>query len=117
MKGGVNVAKSRVRRVYVKAKRRGRGRGGFTVPIAVVAGFGPMLSDVLHGYQTGGIKSASNDLLANVTGYDARAGKWDFQLLAKGMGPVLAGFVVHKFAGKLGINRAMAKAGIPWVRI
>lgn len=101
---------------YVKTKRR-HGRGGFTVPVAVVAGFGPMLSDVIHGYQTGGIKSASNDLLANVTGYDARAGKWDFALLAKGMGPVLAGFVVHKMAGKLGLNRAIAKAGIPWVRI
>lgn len=99
-------------------KRRGGGRrGGFTIPLAVVAGFGPMVADVVHGYQTGGLTSASNDLLANVTGYDARAGKWDFALLMKGMGPVLAGMLVHKLAGKLGVNGALARAGVPWLRV
>lgn len=110
------MAKRRTVVRYVKSKRR-HSRGGFTVPLAVVAGFGPMLADVVHGYQTGGIASASNDLLANVTGYDARAKRWDFQLLMRGMGPVVAGMLVHKFAGKLGINRAMSKAGIPFIRI
>jgi len=112
------MARARARRVvrYVRSGRRGR-RGGFTLPLAVISGFGPMVADVIHGYQTGGIASASNDLLANVTGYDARAGKWDFSLLAKGLGPVFAGFLVHKFAGKLGINRAIAKSGIPFIRI
>lgn len=110
------MAKTRTITRYVRAKRRGH-KPGFQIPLAVIAGFGPLVSDVLHGYQTGGIKSASNDLLANVTGYDARAGKWDFGLLLKGMGPVFAGLLVHKFAGKLGVNRAIARAGIPWFRI
>ena len=109
--------KTKTRRIYVSRKRRGGGRGKFTIPLAVLAGFGPMVSDVVHGYQTGGITSASNDLLANVTGYDARAKKWDFALLAKGMGPVVAGILVHKLAGKLGVNRMLSSAGVPWVRI
>lgn len=99
-----------------KAKRR-RSKGGFTVPVAVLAGFGPMATDVIHGFQTGGITSAANDLLANVTGYDARSKTWSFALLAKGMGPVLAGVMVHKLAGKLGINRALGRAGVPFLRI
>lgn len=99
-----------------KARRRG-GRGGFTLPVAVLAGFGPMVADVVHGYKTGGISSAANDLLANVSGYDARSKSWSFELLAKGMGPVLAGVLVHKLAGKLGVNRALSRAGVPWVRI
>jgi hypothetical protein len=76
-----------------------------------------MVSDTIHGYQSGGIASASNDLLANVTGYDARSKSWSFALLAKGMGPVLAGVMVHKLAGKLGINRALARSGVPFLRI
>jgi len=103
------------------ARKRGskhHSRGGFTIPVAVLAGFGPMASDVIHGYQTGGIASASNDLLANVTGYDARAKKWDFQLLARGMGPVVLGILIHKLiGGKLGVNRALARAGVPILRI
>lgn len=92
-------------------------RGGFQVPLAVVAGFGPLVSDVVSGYRTGGLASASNDLLANLTGYNARDKKWEFGLLMKGMGPVVAGLLVHKLAGKLGVNRAISRAGIPWFRI
>jgi len=111
------MAKTKVRRVYVKAAKRSRGRGGFTLPMAVLAGFGPMAADVIHGYQTGGIASASNDLLANVTGYDARSKTWSFELLARGLGPVVAGIMVHKLAGRLGINRALSKAGVPFLRV
>ena len=100
-----------------KAKRRG-GRGGFTVPLAVLAGFAPMTADVIHGYQTGGLKSAANDLLANVSGYDARAKTWSFSLLARGMGPVVLGLLVHKIVGnRLGVNRALARAGVPLLRL
>ena len=100
---------------YYRSRRRTR--HGFTFSTAVVAGFVPMILDVVHGYQTGGIESAGNDLLANLTGYNAREKKWDFQLLLKGLGPAVAGVALHKLAGKLGINRALARAGVPWVRI
>ncbi len=100
-----------------KKGKRSRSRGGFTLPLAVIAGFGPMTADVIHGYQTGGISSAANDLLANVSGYDARSKSWSFSLLAKGLGPVVLGVLVHKLAGRLGVNRAMSRAGIPWIRI
>lgn len=100
-----------------RTKRHHR-KGGFTLPVAVLAGFGPMASDVIHGYQTGGIASATNDLLANLSGYNARAKTWDFALLAKGMGPVVAGLLVHKIiGGKLGVNGALARAGVPWLRL
>lgn len=102
---------------YVRVRSRGRSRAGFTLPLAVIAGFGPMTADVIHGFQTGGIAAATNDLLANVTGYDARGKTWSFGLLARGMGPVVAGVLVHKLAGRLGINRALGRAGIPFIRI
>jgi hypothetical protein len=38
-------------------------------------------------------------------------------LLKYGTMPLLAGFAVHWLANKIGMNRAIARAGIPFVRI
>jgi len=34
-----------------------------------------------------------------------------------GWGPILTGLIVHKAAQKFGLNRAIARAGIPFVSI
>jgi len=92
-------------------------RPGFTLPVAVLAGFAPMGMDIWHGYQTGGLKSAGISALAMTTGYDSANQKWDLSLLLKGMGPVVLGLFAHKMANRLGINRMIARTGIPVLRI
>jgi len=107
----------RARVVYVK-RARSRRRAGMTVPVAIAAGFVPMVSDVLSAYRIGGGEAALGHVSLCTTGYDPADGKWKpmfaFQKL---YGPLLAGMIVHKVAGKLGINRALGKAGIPLLRI
>ena len=110
------MARKTITRWRSRPKKR-HSRPGFTFSTAVVAGFAPMVVDVIHGYQTGGFSSASNDLLANLTGYDARSKSWSFGTLMRGLGPVVLGVLVHKGANKLGVNRAIARAGIPFFRI
>ena len=99
-----------------RAKRR-RSKGGFTVPVAVVAGFAPLGALVVNGFRTGGIDYGLKELSTYTTGYIPQENRWSFAHLARGMGPVLAGVMVHKLAGKLGINRALGRAGVPFLRI
>lgn len=115
------MPKSRSKTVvrYVRAKRS-RGRAKMTLPLAVIAGFAPLamwemrgLKRLMAGDQAGG----TQEMVIRATGYntDTRAFHWD--VFMESYGPILVGFVVHKLASRLGVNRAMAKAGIPFVRI
>jgi hypothetical protein len=51
------------------------------------------------------------------TGYDMYTGKFDFNNLRWGLAPIVIGMVAHKVAGVLGANKALAKSGIPVIRI
>lgn len=89
-----------------------------TMPLAVVAGFLPpaqiimMESQGARGIQGGAI-AASRIFL----GYDSVSARWDFNQLKYGFGPILMGFGIHKVAQMVGINRALAAARIPFIRI
>lgn len=104
------------RRTYVSRPRAHRA-AKMTVPVAVVAGFLPLTMRALAGWKEGGIEGASHQLIMGTTGYDHREKKWRFPAMAQGLGPMLAGIVVHKLAGRLGVNRAIARAGVPFLRI
>lgn len=106
----------RVRRVYVR-RPRARHKAAMTIPVAVVAGFAPLAYETVKQFQANGLDGASQALVAYTTGYSRWESKWRFDYLLKGMGPVVAGVVVHKLAGKLGINRALARSGVPFLRI
>jgi hypothetical protein len=95
------------------AKKTHRKRGGFTVPVAVLAGFAPMISDVAQL----GIMQTPHVVAYELLGYNTWDKTWKGDRAVKGWAPILAGFLVHKLAGKLGINRAIAQAGIPILRI
>ena len=84
-----------------------------TIPLAVVAGFIPPIIGVWNR-RTDPVM-AGNYLLAGFTGIDN--GRFNPAALRQGALPVLGGFIAHTIASKMGINRAIARAGIPLIRI
>lgn len=88
-----------------------------TVPLAVVAGFAPLISDTIIQARANGIAEVPHVLAWHLAGINT----WDnnsfsFSRLMQGWTPIIAGFVAHKLANKIGLNRALANAGVPFVR-
>lgn len=100
-----------------KRGKRTRRASGPTLPLAVAAGFVPLALNVYNGAKTGGINGAGFELVRGTTGFNWQAGAWEWPALVRGMGPVVAGFGIHWLAGRFGINRAIARAKIPLIRI
>jgi hypothetical protein len=100
-----------------RPKAKHRSKPGFTVPVAVLAGFAPMAYETYSNYQKNGLDGASQAIVALTTGYSRWEGAWKLQYLLKGMGPVVLGMFIHKMAGRLGLNRTLARAGVPFLRI
>lgn len=100
------------------AKARGHRRAKMTVPLAVIGGLVPMGVDVIQAYRVGGAEAALGHVSMCTTGYDPSDGKMKLGFaMQKLYGPLLAGFLVHKLASGLGVNRALGKAGVPLLRV
>lgn len=100
-----------------RTKKKHRRRGGFKVSIAIVAGLLPGVSRLLYHTQAGGIQGLSTEAARIYTGYDPASGRWIPSLMWYGFLPLTLGVVIHKVASKLGINRALGQAGIPFIRV
>jgi len=111
------MAKAVVRRRRYFPRRRTRSKHGMTIPLAVVGGFAPLVVHEIAAFKAGGIANAATQLALRTTGYNYADGGWYPTEMVRGVGPILLGALVHKVAGRLGINRALAGAGIPFVRI
>lgn len=113
-------------------KKRSRGKKSFTLPIAIIGGVLPGVVDVVNNSMANGItysQKGSPDngiavLLRNYIGIqtpETRAkygtGAWSPTFMYAGMWPLLGGSLVHYIAGKFGINRMLAKAHVPILRI
>jgi len=109
-------ARTMIRYRTAKAARR-HSAAKFTLPVAVLAGFAPLAYTTYRSYSEKGLDGASQALVAYTTGYSRWENTWKFDYLLKGMGPVVAGIMVHKLAGRLGINRALSRARVPLLRI
>jgi len=90
---------------------------GMTVSVAVAAGFLPLVNQVIIGFREGGIKRVGDRVCASLTGYDPAVERWESAYLKNGTLPIVLGVLVHKLAGKMGVNRALGNAGIPFIRI
>lgn len=102
-----------------KKKTMHRKKQGFTIPLAIVAGFAPAVIDVIDNVPNFGLPGSIMHTGAGLIGYDTVSKKytgWN-QAKAAGICPLIMGFVVHYAASKLGVNRMIARAGIPFVRI
>jgi len=101
------------------ARKKGhRKRPQMTMPLAVVAGFVPP-GMIMYRESQGGRGLEGGALAASriFLGYDSINARWDFSQLQYGFGPILMGFGIHKVAQMVGINRALAAARIPFIRI
>jgi hypothetical protein len=107
---------TRTRTVYIKRAKH-RSKAGFTLPIAVLAGFAPLGFNAIKDYRDGGLQVLGKGLVLRTTGMNTDTGKWMPEYLMQGLGPIVAGVFVHKLASKLGINRALAGAGVPFLRV
>lgn len=110
------------------AKARARRRATTpTVPLAIAAGFLPLLSAGLTGYKGGsvhmdvastpGIMGAMKQVGFRLSGYSPDTNRFYPGELLKGVGPIFLGWGLHMAASRFGVNRAIARAGIPIVRI
>jgi len=93
-------------------KKKGRSSKKMTLPIAViapVAAVGYFLGKELAAGQVGLV-------LKQTTGFEN--GKFSgVSDIAGTYGPILLGVGVHKAASRIGVNRAMGAAKIPFIRI
>ena len=98
-------------------KKKHHKKAGFTIPLAIIAGMAPVASHALADYKAGGLELAGKGLCWSLTGYNPLQGKFNADGLWRGAIPLVIGVLAHKFiGGKLGINRALAASGIPFVR-
>lgn len=102
-----------------KAKRASR-RPGMTIPLAVVAGFAPLAMGeigALRRAMAGDTAGAAQQAVIYATGYNTDTKSFHWPTFVGSYGPILAGMLVHKLAGRMGVNRALSKAGVPFIRI
>lgn len=94
-----------------------------TLPLAVMAGFAPLALTAVSDYQKSGAEIAAKSVVCNLTGFDLNnqaGGGWKpgLGMWRIGLGPILAGILVHRFVGgTLGINRALGRANFPLLRL
>jgi len=100
-----------------RRKKRYSRRNGYTVPVAIVAGLAPGVANTIGGFQSGGLEGGAVAMSNVYLGYDPSNGSWSWSRMWGGSFPILMGMIVHKVAGKLGVNRAIASSGIPLIRV
>lgn len=100
-----------------RTKPRRRRKNNFTLPLGIIAPLGKVGADCVQVGLSDGIGAGANHFTTLMTGYNIDTKDFKVSRLYRGLFPVLGGVLLHKAAGRLGINRALASAGVPWLRI
>lgn len=102
------------RRYYGKARRKA---SAMTIPIAPIAGIlgASAVQSAINNIKLGHWEAIPGNM-ATLIGVDSE-GKFYLPALIQNMTPIVAGMVVHKLANKVGINRALASAKVPFLRV
>lgn len=102
----------------VKARTKGNHhKPKTTISVAMIAGLVPMALDLKSAYAVDGMAAVVSHVGLCTVGYDG-VNPWNPRhAIRKLYGPLLMGVLVHKVASKLGVNRMIARAGIPLFRI
>jgi len=108
------TAVARRRRFSFSRRPRFHSKPKMTIPLSIVAGFVPVVVGVWNRRSSG--QAVSDYLQSSFTGIGSD-GKFSFTNLKGGLMPIVAGFAVHKVAGMIGINKALARARVPFLRI
>lgn len=95
-----------------------RKKNGFTIPLFVVAPLALQGLKMAGELQRGlGAEEVLDRFTYAYTGFSPRLMSWKWERLKIGLFPLLGGIVAHKVATKLGVNRALSSAGVPWIRM
>ena len=110
--------KRKLARRYRRNPRRRRKRQ-MTIPLAPVAGLAVGLAQPIQQAMAGDIPGALKTIARTYTGIDPDSGRFYPTLLMRGLAPLIGGILVHKFVGgpPLNVNRTLAAAGVPFIRI
>ena len=99
-------------------RRKGRrgGRKQKAIPLL------PTVAAVYPAYKAyvgaGGItKTLPLTLVYQYTGYNMDSKNWDPAVAMGALGPVIVGFIGHKVANKIGVNRMIKKATLGYLSI
>lgn len=94
-----------------------RKKRAFTIPMAIVAGIAPTGIKVWEA-RGGGMSGMAREAGRILTGFDFWTGQWIPGAMRYGLWPMVGGYAVHWLLGqKLGMNRAIARTGLPIIRI
>jgi len=100
------------------AKKTKSRRAEMTLPLAVIGGMIPLGIRAYNGYKANGVVGMGDGVTSGLTGYSVFSKKFEWAAMSEGLLPILAGILVHKFVGgKLGVNRALANARVPLLRV
>lgn len=98
-----------------KVTRRKKGIG-FSIPLAVVSGFAPLGMVLWPAVKARNMSWFLDEFGKSMTGYSTSKG-FQFGALKNGLLPITLGALAHAFiGGKLGLNRVIARSGIPLIR-
>jgi len=100
-------------------KKRRRKKRAFTLPIAPIAGFmgAPATREIIKAIMAGNLETALY-YLPNYVGV-WNDGTFHAETLAANVVPMAIGALVHKYVGgaPLNLNRTLAQAGVPVIRL
>lgn len=111
------AAKTKIRyRTRPKAKIRRRSKT--TIPLLLAAPVAmPMVDWAKQAMGSEGPAMATNNLVASFTGYNNYQKNFDSSRIRKTYTPILIGWLGHKLANAIGINRLLGRAKIPYIRL
>ncbi len=103
-----------------------RKRRQFTIPAALVSGvaLGFVIKPASNwdspyeAARRGNWDTAIKNYATNMIGYRADTGAiFDTTIGMKGLWALIGGFIIHKVASMIGLNRALGRARIPYLRV
>ena len=116
-----------------KSKKSTKSKGGnmgkrrnFTIPGALVTGVAlgffikpdPTWDSPYEAVKRGNWDIAIKNYATNMIGYRADTGAiFDTTIGMKGLVALIGGFLIHKLATMIGLNRALGRARIPFLRV
>lgn len=101
------------------ARKKKRGKRKFTLPIAPIVGLAAGIVEPAQQLMAGNMIDAANIASINYLGYDFVNKTFNAQHMLRGLVPLVLGGLVHKFVGgaPLNVNKMLAAAGVPVIRI
>ena len=112
------MARSRTITRVVRVKARRRAHRKFTIPLAMVAGFAPLVIVGVKAFQKAGPTYAVQEMTCALTGYSIPEHKFYPGQMMNGTVPLLLGIILHKVVGsKFGVNKMLAQANVPLLRL